>query len=427
MSLKKIRESIHRARRYAVVLAAGLGLGMVAQHWLESRTAPSQLDPRGLSKAASPASPWGDVETTEFNLELSDELLPQVLPLLRESKWCFPRCTLQQITNLFRSCRFTDADMVRIMEGAEWDINLPGVEGSRGENHAMAGITPDSISLYPSPEFVLNLDPASRQKIYSTLAASELNPSQRYPFRFPIEEFDGWFSHSGLSTDKIALLKRMAYTNDNTVCLADLQPLQHVLTPNEMKRVLKAAYQAPTFTMRVRLPPQADVDALARYWGTGGRSRMIKPFIEGLAKSPGTPSVSVAFLLPAFARTHLYTFPDPAKDPMDLQQQGLWTALNFFNDQPDTRYLEKDFARKTLHSKFEAARGHQACYGDLVALTSPSGELLHISVYIADDVVFTRNGASTMQPWVLMKIPDMVTKFHSLGQAQTVFYHRKHA
>jgi hypothetical protein len=431
MSLKKIQMVTGHSWPYVLVLAAGLGLGMVAEHRLESRT-PSPVrrpePPPATEVALTPAPPaaWGEMETSEFTLELSDELLPQVFSLLRNPKWCFPRTSLQQMTNLFRSCRFTDTDLAQVLEGAELDITLPGLSDSRGQSVPLAEIIPDQVSVFPSSEFVLNLKADAREKIYSVLAASELNPGHRYPFRFPLEEFDGWFSNSGLPADKVALVKRMAYTNNQTACLADVEPLQRLLTPKELKLFLKAAYQAPTFTLRLRLSPQTDVSALARYWGRGGRDHVIKPFLEGLAKSPGTPTVSVAFLMPAFARTHLFTFPDPEKDPVDAQQQGLWTALNFFNDQPDPRFLEKTFARKTLATQFETT-SIQPSYGDLVALVSPSGELQHVSVYIAGDVVFTRNGANSMQPWVLMKIPDMVAKFQCLGQARTVFYHRKSA
>jgi hypothetical protein len=190
--------------------------------------------------------------------------------------------------------------------------------------------------------------------------------------------------------------------------------------------LVKMLYQAPTFVMRVRLSPGTDVDTLAHYWGRGGRDRIIRPYLQGLSKTPGRPAISVSFMMPAFARNHLYTFPDPARDPAVLQKQGLWTALNFFNDQPDNRYLNDGYAREALHARFEASGGTPA-YGDLIALTSPAGDLVHASVYIADNVVFTRNGSDPMQPWVLMKIPDLVAKFGSPVMAQPVVYHRKQA
>ena len=47
-------------------------------------------------------------------------------------------------------------------------------------------------------------------------------------------------------------------------------------------------------------------------------------------------------------------------------------------------------------------------FGDLMALVDPAGNLIHLCVYVADNVVFTKNGGNPGQPWVLMKIPDML-------------------
>jgi hypothetical protein len=130
------------------------------------------------------------------------------------------------------------------------------------------------------------------------------------------------------------------------------------------------------------------------------------------------------FLLPAFARTHLYTFPEAPAGSAPRQQENLWMALNFFNDHPDDRYLRDGDAQKALRTDYETT-AVPPTYGDLIALTSPGGGLLHVSVYVADDVVFTKSGEGPLQPWVLMKIPDMLANFRSLGQVHPVTYHRK--
>jgi hypothetical protein len=37
----------------------------------------------------------------------------------------------------------------------------------------------------------------------------------------------------------------------------------------------------------------------------------------------------------------------------------------------------------------------------------------HACVYIADDVVFTKNGVNYHQPWVLMKLNDLLPRYAS--------------
>jgi len=44
---------------------------------------------------------------------------------------------------------------------------------------------------------------------------------------------------------------------------------------------------------------------------------------------------------------------------------------------------------------------------------------------LADDVVFTKNGGDYMQPWVLMKIPDMLAYYNAKEPAQVTVYRSK--
>ena len=54
---------------------------------------------------------------------------------------------------------------------------------------------------------------------------------------------------------------------------------------------------------------------------------------------------------------------------------------------------------------------------------SQSKSLIHMCVYLADDVVFTKNGGDYLQPWVLMKIPDLV-KYYASKSPVRVTVHR---
>ena len=45
-------------------------------------------------------------------------------------------------------------------------------------------------------------------------------------------------------------------------------------------------------------------------------------------------------------------------------------------------------------------------YGDILCFLE-GGEGLHTCVYVADDIVFTKNGDSILAPWVLMQVKDV--------------------
>jgi hypothetical protein len=46
-------------------------------------------------------------------------------------------------------------------------------------------------------------------------------------------------------------------------------------------------------------------------------------------------------------------------------------------------------------------------------------------VYVADDVVFTKNGANTIQPWVLMKMSEMLGTYEPERPFEVIVYRRK--
>jgi len=45
-------------------------------------------------------------------------------------------------------------------------------------------------------------------------------------------------------------------------------------------------------------------------------------------------------------------------------------------------------------------------FGDVLCFLD-EGEGLHTCVYVADDIVFTKNGDSVLAPWVLMQLQDV--------------------
>jgi hypothetical protein len=57
-------------------------------------------------------------------------------------------------------------------------------------------------------------------------------------------------------------------------------------------------------------------------------------------------------------------------------------------------------------------------------LTSADNQALHMCVHIADDVVFTKNGANTQQPWVLMRWKEMLSQYEKNRPFQVRVFRR---
>jgi len=130
--------------------------------------------------------------------------------------------------------------------------------------------------------------------------------------------------------------------------------------------------------------------------------------------------------MPPFARLRLYTFPDAWKDSNASRQDSLFTALNFFNDTADTNFFDTNYSRKILDAKYVPVDGAPG-FGDVITLFNDKGEPVHACVYIADDFVFTKNGINSAQPWVIMRMADMLLIYFPQEQSAKVLFLRRKA
>jgi hypothetical protein len=64
-------------------------------------------------------------------------------------------------------------------------------------------------------------------------------------------------------------------------------------------------------------------------------------------------------------------------------------------------------------------------YGDLIFLTNENGQIIHSAVYIAADLVFTKNGNNFKEPWVLMRMKDLLQTYLVTDPARAVAFRSK--
>src|ERR1035441_8364045 len=97
----------------------------------------------------------------------------------------------------------------------------------------------------------------------------------------------------------------------------------------------------PAVLARLCIRPNTDLDQVAAYWGHSPNVRFvdIRPMLEALKKLPKGGTISLAFLLPPFARERLFTYPLPPA-PGEPVPDCHWTTLNFWNAKPDDRLLD---------------------------------------------------------------------------------------
>ncbi len=350
--------------------------------------------------------PWGNLEFVRINIDPPDEFVPIDDRLFEPTQWYFAGYDRVKLSEFFNGCGLTKAEQAQLPALASWIQ------------------TNQAVILTPSPKLILELNPASRAKIYSVLAEDPHNDFQFWPFTFRMGGFDDWFGDAKLSPATTALVKKLMYQRGDSLCFSDLPEIFPAIPDvSERRRLVKTLSRNASLLMRLKIKPDTDIDALTSYWASRGRKKDIRPLLDSLTDVHGGIGVDVAHLLPPFARKRLNTYPSPTGTNSDSFADCFWSALNFFNDPPDERYRNDAIWRKEIQEDYAVVP--QATYGDLIFFLRPDGSPLHCAVYIADDVVFTKNGGNYRQPWILMKMEDLLARYPEPYAVRTVIYHPK--
>lgn len=113
----------------------------------------------------------------------------------------------------------------------------------------------------------------------------------------------------------------------------------------------------------------------------------------------------------------MFTFPDHDDCLSGRAPDGVWTAVNFFRYEPLPIHLQSPSLAQHLETRFRPVSQPFHC-GDVFLFAPADGpgakETCHACVYVADDIVYTKNGAQLMSPWILAKLDDVVP-YHVRG------------
>ena len=82
-------------------------------------------------------------------------------------------------------------------------------------------------------------------------------------------------------------------------------------------------------------------------------------------------------------------------------------------------------ALTTLRRDYYIVEGNYQL-GDVIALLDAEGDLYHVVVYLADDLVFTKNGTSPLAPWTIMPLQRVKDYYRNQSDNPRLIYHRRH-
>jgi hypothetical protein len=341
-----------------------------------------------------PAGPWGELEYTRIVIEPPEDYVPTEYIKPDALRWIFKGYSSEKLSALWQQAGLTPAQQQEI---------------ARTTKSAA-----DGIVIEPAVEFVVGLTPQARAVIYGALAEFPENRPQNEPYRLRTDAAQDWFEGSGLSPEILTFTKSLLYERKGTVFFSDDDVvLPRIDSRAERVRFIKTLSRKSTLLVSLVVRPDTDAEAIARYWGRGRRSKDIEPLVQSLVRKPRGGSIDLVHLLPPFPRSLLYTYPLPSENPADAAHDCHWTALNFFNDKPDERLANIDFVKQTLLTSYYPVAG-EPTMGDVIVLIRPDGVAVHSCIYLAADIVFTKNGAAYSVPWVFSTL-DSVVAYYSLN------------
>jgi hypothetical protein len=389
------------------LIAAGFILAKVNwQHALNANASSA------YSEGAIPCNPgpWGKLEYIPIKIETPEEFLSIQAFETTDPRWFFGNMTQEAALAFMDHSGITSSERAKLTN-AKWEQVASG-----------AYVTPPA-------DVVVSLQPKARQAIYTTLAQFPENSSQQDVFFFPSEDMATFFDKSGVSDETVALVKQLCYPHGKLQFFADLPlVLRKLQTYDDKRRLAKAISRRSTLLLKLKVDSDSNIDELLKYWAKAGTERDLRPMLESLIKVPGGARISLVNLMPPGPSSRLYSFAFPSMEPLE-HDNCHWTSFNFFKDPPDNSFTNATTVRKTLETEYYPVFTDPR-YGDLVFLSKPNGEIIHSSVYVADNIVYTKNGGHYLSPWILMRIPDMVDAFSAMYppdvQLKVTYYRNKY-
>lgn len=339
--------------------------------------------------------PWGQLQYTRIAIGIPEEYLETVTTgTFATGTWVFIGHSPQDVAQVFSRAALTPAQRHYLVNQAKWQQG------------------PGATVVFPSSELILGMNREARATIYAVLGKFPENPSQAGPYMFRPHFLADHFHESGVTSETITRFEKLLYPKGDILMFADLDPfLSSIPTAEEKRKFHLAISRRLTYLVRLQFQQNADTEQLLNYWDFSGRYKALRPLFESLSRLDVERRIDLAHVLPGFARKRIYTYPPP-DDSNPVDHNCHWSAFNFFNDPPDERFCESRFIQESALQAYDQVTTEPQ-FGDIVVLFSRNGSAVHSAVWIADDLVFTKNGSGHVEPWLYMHLQDMLDFYNT--------------
>jgi hypothetical protein len=393
------------------VIYAVLLLGMFALGYVIRPIADKKNQPAPTVSVRANAGPWGDLEFTPITISAPEEYLLIEQIEKEPTRWIFKSRSRDDLAKLFDS------------------LGLPTEQKDALLSPAVLKNRPDGVEMTPSSEMVIGLSEKARRGLFDLIAGT---PENEAVIEYVgVNSIDERFRTGKVSNATVELFKKMSCKRGDYYVFSGVGDLLSALPSRDEKiRFLRAMSQQKTMLIRLHINPQTDINSLVRYWGKARWAASAKALLESVAALPGDNSIDLVELLPPFPSSMLYNFPPNGASGAGapVRRDCHWTSLNFFSDAPDDRFSDPAYVKQKLLEDYTSVLVDRR-YGDVILLMKkPDGDIIHSAVYLADDIVYTKNGDTPIHPWMFSTMSELMEQYACAlppDQKLTISYFRK--
>ena len=343
--------------------------------------------------------PWGELEYIPITIAPPEELLPIRHLEANPVHWFFGGWASNSLAGFLSSAGLPERQIQLLM------------------NPPMLRVLPNGLEISPPRDVIFSLSPRARQEIYHLLSGFPENKSE---FIFlPAKSMDKRYKDNGVSSTTKALFEKLSCTYGNYLAHYGLSTiLAEIPDYQEKIRFVRAITSQPTFLVKLKVSPDSDIHALNKYWGKACWSTDVSALLESLTAIRGGAWIDIIELMPPLPTALLYTYPIPrhsTTNPMP-RHDCHWTSFNFFRDVPDDQFGNDLYISQKLQSDYYPITADPR-FGDIALFVVPgANDAIHSAVFLADDIVYTKNGALDLYPWMFSSISNLLEQYSFYAQ-----------
>lgn len=375
---------------------------------------PAKADPStAVIPVASPpvnvvqtVGPWGTLEYYPVRLEPPTTQLWNAL-FDDSSVWNFGFLTETGVIAELDRIGFSREILARLRSEGTWERAKAGLKVT----------VPDAV--------IAGISTENRLALAEWFNANNYNFYNKITVNIEGGDFSA-FTPDKVDPEILELVKSLSFVRNGVLCFMDLPYVMRTIGDDEAEKetFVRTIFSTRSLIVRLVIDETTDRTALADYWAQGGRTSRVASMIKGVQNTVGVDKIDIVHLLPPLPRRYLYAFSNLSDTGINNTPDCFWASVHFFKRNPSPRVLDLLSLDHYLTTDFTEVTG-ELRFGDLVCLMRPKDDsFLHSYVHIADEIVFTKNGASYVHPFILTLRSDMMSRYLQEGDYNVRVFRR---